>query len=204
MYQLYYAPVTAAMAPQAALEEIGADYELVEVDLKAMPPDYLKLNPHGRIPTLVDDGTVLYEAAAIMLYLADRHPEAGLVPAAGERGRGRYYQWLLYLADTVQPAFKRYSYPHRFSTDIHHVPAVKARAVQDLAEFWGKLDDALDPGPYLLGERFSGCDLYLHMLSTWVEEDHEPISGFPNVTRSVAMVAARPAVQRMLKTHGLA
>ncbi len=204
MYQLYYAPVTAAMAPQAALEEIGADYELVEVDLKAMPPDYLKLNPHGRIPTLVDDGTVLYEAAAIMLYLADRHPQAGLVPAAGERSRGPYYQWLLYLADTLQPAFKRYNYPHRFSTDIHHVPAVKARAVQDLAEFWGKLDDALDPGPYLLGERFSGCDLYLHMLSTWVEEDQEPISGFPNVARSVAMVAARPAVQRMLEANGLA
>src|SRR5688572_14622587 len=93
MYRLYWAPGSAAMAPHAMLEEIGVPYELWPVDLEApRPPDYFKLNPNGKVPTLVaKDGQAIYESAAICLYLADRHPEAGLAPALDDPLRGLYY-----------------------------------------------------------------------------------------------------------------
>jgi glutathione S-transferase len=104
MYTLYYAVTSAAFAPCMVLEEVGADYELVEVDIskeKPRDPAFLKLNPNGWVPVLVDGDMVLHESAAIVMYLCDRHPEAGLAPPPDSALRGLYYQWLLYLADTV-------------------------------------------------------------------------------------------------------
>ena len=90
MYQLYYSPGKANLAPHMLLEEIGAPYELVAVDTERgahRDAAYLKLNPNGRLPVLVDGDLVLYETAAICLHLADRHPEAGLAPALGSAAR---------------------------------------------------------------------------------------------------------------------
>jgi glutathione S-transferase len=93
MYKLFYSPGSAAIAPHAALEETGAPFELVRVDMQAggpKRPEYLALNPHGRVPTLVADGAPVYEAAAICMLLAERHPEAGLAPRPGTRARALY------------------------------------------------------------------------------------------------------------------
>ena len=89
MYKLFYSPGSAALAPHAALEETGAAHELVLVDMKSnahKKPDYLKLNPAGRVPTLVDGDQVVFESAAIMMHLADKHPASGLAPAPGRTG----------------------------------------------------------------------------------------------------------------------
>ncbi len=206
MYKLYSAPGSAAMAPTAALEEIGAAYELVPVDIsmeRPRDPEYLELNPNGWVPTLVDENGAMYESAAIMIYLADKHPEAGLAPPAGDGLRGRYLQWLVYMADTLQIAFQMHYYPERHSTEPGDMARVQAKAAERLASTWAKIDVALDPGPYMLGERFSGCDIYVYMLTTW----HPDGSGFletcPNVARLVDLVTQRPAVRRMMQAHGI-
>jgi len=206
MYQLYYASGSAAFAPQMVLEEIGADYRLIEVDIskdKPRDPDFLKLNPNGWVPVLVDGDLVMHESAAIVMYLADRHAEAGLAPPLGDALRGRYYQWLVYMADCLQVAYQMNYYPERHSMDDGHVPDIVAKGRERLARVWSYMDDALDPGPYLLGDQFSACDLYVAMLVTWHPDYESFLAEVPNVARCVERVFQRPAVQRAMKSHGL-
>lgn len=206
MYTLYWSPGSSSMAPHAALEEVGAPYALREVDItpgKPRDPDYLKLNPGGKVPTLVIDGVdAVYEAAAIVLLLAERHPEAALAPAPGESQRGEFLQWLVFLTNTVQPVYMPAYYPERHTADPAGVEGVRARAKEELEALWTRLDRALDP--YLLGERFSACDLYLHMMSTWRDPIPELLTRWPNVKACADLVAARPAVRRMLTQNNMA
>ncbi|MCP3986574.1 MAG: hypothetical protein GY723_19495 [bacterium] len=105
-YRLFDFPNNASLAPHILPEETGADFELVLVDRSARgqkDPDYLRLNPNGRIPTLVDGDLVLFEAAAICMHIADRHPEAMLIPPLRSDERSHFYKWLVFLTNTVQP-----------------------------------------------------------------------------------------------------
>lgn len=208
MYRLYWSANSAAFAPHAVLQEIGARYELVELDLQRgqqRDPAYLKLNPHGRVPTLVvDDSEVVYESAAICLYLAERHPEAKLAPAVGDPARGRYLQWLSRMSNTLQPAYLRYYYPDRVVGNPDHKAEVEDKAREEIATLWSRIDEAIGEGPYMLGEAFSACDLYLLMLSTW----QDPVPGLylrcRNVKRVVDRVILRPAVIDVMRKNGIA
>ncbi|GMQ75451.1 MAG: glutathione S-transferase family protein [Gammaproteobacteria bacterium] len=200
MYTLYYAPRSAAMGVRVLLEAIGAAYELSEVDIRSdepRDPAFLRINPNGWVPALVYDGGAIYEAAAITIFLCDRHPEAGLAPPPEDPLRGKFLQWLVYMAGTLQPAYQMAYYPFRFASREEDYPSVRSRAATRLAEIWRILDDSLDPGPWLLGDRFSACDIYLHMLSTWLSDEHPAISEFPNAARCVERVAMRPEVERV-------
>src|SRR5262249_37625943 len=118
MYKLYYSPGNANLAPHMVLEELGQEYELVLLDRAKnahKSPAYLKLNPNGRIPTLVDGDLVLYETAAICLHLVDRHPGAGLAPELGSAERAHFYKWLVYLTNSVQAEMLIYFYPERWA-----------------------------------------------------------------------------------------
>ena len=199
MYKLYYAPRSAALGVRALLETIGAPYQLSEVDIysgEPRDPEFLRINPNGWVPALVYDGGAMYEAAAITIFLCDRHPEAGLAPAPEDPLRGAFLQWLVYMAGTLQPAYQMFYYSFRFAAREEDYASVRSRSTTRLAEIWQILDDALAPGPWLLGDRFSACDIYLYMLSTWLADEHTPISAFPNVARCVDRVAARPEVAR--------
>lgn len=202
MYTLYCSPGSASMAPHGVLEESGAPYTLARVDMAAnehKDADYLKLNPHGRVPTLVVDGRQpIYESAAICLFLADRHPNAGLAPAAADLARGLYYQWMAYLTNTLQAECMLYFHPERSTANPDHAPEVKAQAETEIIDIWGKLDRALAGGPYLLGDRFSAADIYLHMLYSWMDPPMRMESRYPNVARCAALVAVRPAIKRVL------
>lgn len=206
MYKLFYSPGSAAMAPHAALEETGAPHELVLVDMKAgahKRPEYLKLNPNARVPTLIDGDLVVYESAAIVMYLADRHPASGLAPAPGSMERGPYYQWLVYMTNTVQEAYMSYFHSDWYATSESAHAEVKAKSEARLQPLFGVLDKALEKGPYLLGDRFSGADIFLMMMARWSRNMAKPATTFPNIKRCVDLVLARPATQRMMKAEGL-
>jgi len=205
MYTLYYAPGSASMAPHGVLAESGAPCTLSLVDMAAnkhKDPEYLRLNPHGRVPTLVVEGKQsIYESAAICMFIADRHPNAGLAPAVDHIARGLYYQWMAFLTNTLQAACVLYFYPERHTIDAAHAPAIKAKAEGQLMEIWGKLDQALAKGPYLLGDRYSAADIYLHMLYSWMDPTLQIDSQCRNVNRCVDLVARRPAILRMLRQN---
>lgn len=207
MYKLYWDPGSANMAPHAALEEIGCPYELVKVDLakgEHRDPAYLKLNPNARVPTLVDGDRVMFESAAIVLYLAEQHPEAKLMPAPGTPGRMKFLQWLMYLTNTIQDSFILYYHPDNFLPDGASRAALKAAGERRLERQWSVVDAALAAeGPYMTGAAFSAADLFLHMLARWSRNCARPAWSYPHIARQLDLVKARPAVRRMMAQEGL-
>ncbi len=201
MYKLYWAPRTASMAVHAALEETGADYALERIDIdRPRDPAYLRLNPTGRVPTLVvGEGVVLSEAGAILMYLADRHPQAALAPALTDPLRPAYYQWTCFLAGMLQPAFRPWRRPERYCDAPAHADAVRRKAQETLRAVWLHLDRHLEhEGPHLLGQRFSTCDLMLHMFSEWREPVPDLLDRCASVARLARLVAGRPSVRKMM------
>jgi glutathione S-transferase len=203
---LYYIPGSAAMAPTAALEEIGVDYELslVERDGIIAGPEYLAINPLGRVPAYVDGDLTLWESAAICLYLADRYPDAGLLPPPGTNDRAVAVRWLVYLTNTVQAALMDCLYPHRLVGEgSPAIDAVRDGDRKRLDVAFDHIDAALDPGPYLLGETFSVADIYLHMLTRWGRWLPRTAWSLPRLGPHYARLTERPSVARMFELHGI-
>jgi glutathione S-transferase len=166
-------------------------------------PAYLALNPHGKIPVLVDQGRAVYETGAIGLHLADAYPAAGLAPPVGAPLRGDYLKWMVHLANTPQAEFRAWFYPHEFTTDPSGVEAVKASAGARLAAGFDRIEAELGAGPWLLGEAFSAADLYLLMMVRWGRTLPRPIRDLPGLGAHAARVLARPAVQATFEAEGL-
>ena len=202
MYILYWSPGSASMAPHVLLEELGVPYELRRVDLKKpREQSYLKLQPWGRVPTLIADRAPIYESAAICMHLADRHAERGLAPAPATAERGLYYQWLLFLADTLQPTFRRVYRPSSFIDDPEQQEGIKQQGLRDVAEIWARLDGLLGEKTYLAGDRFTAADIYFHMLYTW-DADMEALGRrHPNLAALFQRIHARPAVARIAELN---
>jgi glutathione S-transferase len=207
MYELFYYPGNASLAPHFLLEEIGAPFQLRLVDRKRdgqKDPEYMKVNPMGRIPTLVDGDLVLFESAAICLHLADRHPKAGLAPAVGTDERAHLYKWLMFLTNTIQPDFLAFYYPGKHTTDADGIDAVKTAAEGRLDAAYAVVNEALGKGgPYLLGETLSVADFYLLMLTRWGRAQRNQPKNLPHVRRCVDLVSERPSVQRTVAAEGL-
>jgi glutathione S-transferase len=207
--RLYYYPGNASLTPHVLLEELGLRYELVLVDRASnahKSPEYRALNPAGRIPVLVDGSLVVFETAAIVLHLADVHDEAHLLaPPLRTPERTRFYQWLMYLTNTVQAEAHAFFYPDQHTTDPGAAPHVKAKADARLTEMFALLDAELAVrGPFLLGERHSALDPYLAMLVRWGRYLEHPPRELPFVGKLARAVAERPAFRRAMDQEGLA
>ena len=209
MYQLYYYPGNANLAPHMLLEEIGAEYELALVDRsknEQKSAAYMKLNPSGRIPVLIDGDLVLYESAAICLHLADRHPAANLAPALGSEARAVFYKWLMYFTNTVQAELLLYFYPERLTDDAAAAAQVKAHAERRVGEMLDLVEAELAAGggPFLLGQAYRAVDAYLLMLARWTRNMGRPARARPLLGRLLDTVMARPATQRAFAKEGIA
>lgn len=194
--RLYWRPGAAAMAPHAALAEVGIDYQLVEIDREEAQTSaaYRGLNPLGVVPTLVLGDEVLTEAAAIILTLGDRYPESRLAPA----DRTAYYRWLVFMTNTVQTAFLRCFYPERYGTD-----GVAEQAEADLQELFGVLEEALEGREWLAADHRTGADLYLFMLTRWGRRVDPPAWDRPNIRAHFTRTLQLPGVARMVAEQGL-
>ncbi|WP_148283902.1 glutathione S-transferase family protein [Burkholderia cepacia] len=209
--KLFYYPGNASMAPHFVLEEIGKPFELAFVDRtrdQHKSPEYLALNPNGLIPVLVDGDLVLYETAAICLHLADTHPEQRLAPALGTLERARFYKWLMWLTNTLQATLIAYFYPERWvdAGNAAGAAQVKAHAEEKVTTLLDLLEEQLDAsgGPWLLGAHYTVLDPYALMLCRWTRGFTEPARQRPRLSDYLQQVLARPAIQRALKTEGLA
>lgn len=206
MYTLYGSPGSASFLPHCVLEEVGAPYRLHPIDMsksEQTSPAYLALNPHGKIPALgFPDGAVMWECAAIAMYLADQYPQARLAPALNDPLRAFYYQWMTHLTNSLQVTALRFYYPHRITTDSNGKAAVAEKAAQDVADLWTKIEKHLNAnGPYMLGKDFSVPDIFVQMLSTWQEVCPDLYVRFPAVKRLSDLVSARPAILRIIEAH---
>jgi glutathione S-transferase len=207
MYTLYYSPGAASMLVHLALLETGAAHELRLVDTSAgqqRSPEYLKLNPNGLVPTLLVDGKPYFEAAAALMTIADRHPAAGLAPDRDAGLRPAWNQWILHLANTVQPAFRLWFYPTDLVDAEPLQAAVKDGARRTIETAWTRLDRHLGAnGPYLLGAAFSAPDLMLVMLMRWSRNMPKPATEWPALRDFATRMKARPSWKRLYQVEGL-
>jgi glutathione S-transferase len=178
MIHLHYFRSTACKTPHILLEELGVAFELELVDRtsgKHKTPEYLKLNPSGLIPVLVDGDVTFFETAAITLHLVDKFPQAQLAPQVGSADRAHFYEWLVWQTNTLQSALIMYFYPDRYVSDGNSSGALEVKY---------ELDDQLKSHGkhWLLGDTFSAVDIYAFMLCRWTK-------GFTGYGRRVAAAA---------------
>lgn len=211
MIQLYYHPGNASLAPHMLLEEIAVPFELIHVDRANAAhkrPEYLKLNPNGQIPVLVDGDFALYETAAICLYLADMHPSANLIPAMRTRERALFYQWLVWCTNTPQAMLMHYFYSERLVDDGDDGAAAQVRSHAELrvCGMLDRLDEQLAShgGDWLLGTKYSAVDPYVLMICRWTRSFSRPARSLAYLGPYLQRVLARPAIRRAFATEKLA
>ncbi len=209
MITLYTIPGSSATAARIALDEAGADYELVQVERddagnNISPAGYAALNPMGKVPTLVDGELVLTEAAVCCLYIAEKYPDAALMPRAGSDDWARTLRWLTLLTNTAQSAFLRWYYPDQYTSDAAGLEAVQEASVAELARVAEVLAAQIGDGPFLIGRQFTVADGFLAMLTGW-SGDLSPGSRWadnPTLAAHYNAVAQRPAAGTTLVAEG--
>lgn len=198
--KLYYSPGACSLSPHIVLCEAGLAHELVKVDLKTKRTehgdDFNAVNPKGYVPTLaLDDGSVLTEGPAIVQYLADLAPAAGLVPAAGTLDRVHLQEWLNFISTELHKGF---------TPLFQGAPSEWQASVRNgLNKRFGYLAAILERQPYLMGEEFSVADAYLFTILNWTKWVKLDLATWPALGAYLARVAARPGVQKALKSEGL-
>ncbi|MGI9316973.1 MAG: glutathione S-transferase family protein [bacterium] len=200
-YVLYGGEFTRALITQMVMAEGGIDYELREIDIvnnQHRREAFLKINPAGWVPALVTpEGAVLYETPAINLYLADHHHLVHLAPATDDPDRGRFLSALFYLSGELEPAMKRYFYPHRYALEPEDSEAMKHKALTDALERLAVVNQRLNAGgPFHLGDRFSLVDLTLVYWAGCLEEDMT-LEQYPAVRRCTQLTLGRPALRQL-------
>jgi glutathione S-transferase len=210
MIQLHYAPGNSSMTPHMLLEELGVPFELKLVDRANnahKSPAYLKLNPNGLIPVLVDGDLVLYETAAIVLHLLDTHPAAGLAPAVGTAERAHFYKWLVWFAASLTAQMQIYFYSERYVAprNASGTAGVKAASEKKIEGLIDQIEAQLAShgGPWLMGEQYTALDPYAFMHCRWTRDMKRPARTLPHLGPYLQRVLARPAVQRVIATEAL-
>jgi glutathione S-transferase len=199
--KLYFAPGACSLSPHIVAQELGIPLTLVKVDTStkklADGGDFWAINPKGYVPALqLDDGEVLTEGPAIVQYLADRKPEAKLVPPAGTLERYRVQEMLGYINSELH---KTYSPLFRPTTS----PELRKDREDYLRKRYALLEQRLATQAYLFGDQFTVADAYLFTVTNWAKFVKLDLSEFPNLLAFQARVAARPAVQAALTAEGL-
>lgn len=200
--KLYYAPGACSLSPHISLREAGVSFDLERVDLAsrktASGEDFSKINPKGYVPALrLDDGEVLTEGAAMVQFIADKYPAAGLAPVNGTLERVRLQEHLNFIASKLHKAFSPLFNP---STSGEAKQAAVASIARRLDHFERVLGDGR---LYLLGERFSVADAYLFTVASWAGPTGIGLDRWPKVAAFVARVAARPSAQAAMRAEGL-
>ena len=211
MITLHYHPSTASMVPHILLEEIGEPYQRVLVDRAAgahKQPEYLRLNPNGLIPVLVDGDQVVYETAAIVLHLCDTHPHARLAPAPGSWERALFYQWLAWLTNTLQSTLIVYFYPERWVRVGNTAGAaeVKEQAQQKIGALLDMLDAELarHGQSWFGGPEYSALDAYVFTLCRWTRNfSSAPARDRRRLGPYLKRMLERPALERVFAAEKL-
>jgi glutathione S-transferase len=202
MYQLYYSAGACSLAVHAILNEIGQPVELISASLsegKNRTPEFLKINPRGSVPVLVDDGHVIREGAAQIIYLLDKH-KSDLLPASGI-ARATALEWLMFCNATLHPAYSRVFGARKSNAEESVKAAITSMAIKYINQLWAEVDAHLANHSYLCGEQLTAADILMTVIANWS-------SGFPitlgaNVTRMLKDASSRPAFQKALTAEGV-
>lgn len=205
MLRLYFATGTCALATHIALEEAGAPYEAVRVDFAAQAqrgPDYLAINPKGRVPALVTESGTLTETPALLVYVAQRFPAAELAPLTDPFALAKVQEFNSYLCSTVHVAHAHGRRGARWADDPAAIEAMQRKVPATMSECAALIESRLLKGPWVMGERYTICDPYLFTIASWLEGDGVDTGRLPRVVEHRRHMLARPAVQKAVAAEG--
>jgi glutathione S-transferase len=200
MYRLYYAPGTCALASHIALEEVGADYKTERLNFKANQqnsPEYLTVNPKGRVPSLVTDKGTLTETPAILAYIAQTFPQAKLAPS-DPFAFGQAQSFNSYLCATVHVAHAHKLRGARWATEESSFADMKRKVGENMGACFTLIERDMIKGPWVMGEQYTICDPYLFTVGLWLEGDGVDMKTLPKVMAHRKRMSERPAVLRVL------
>lgn len=208
---LHYSPGACSLAPHIALEEAGAVFELARVDFAAAEqrtPEYLAVNPKGRVPALVDDGFAVTENPAVLRYVARRHPGAGLWPD-DPKAEARCAEWLAWCSSGVNVAFAHVRRAERYAASEAGKEEVVAKGRETCRDVWGQVEAKLAGSgqDWAAGDRYSVADPYVFVFWIWGRGPvlgYDMAADFPAWTAHARRMAERPAVRKALAKEELA
>ena len=204
MLTFYYAPGTCALASHLALEFAGADYEPVRLDFKnnqQRSAGYLRLNPKGRVPALVTPQGVLTETPALLQFIAQTHPKSDLLPLDDAFQLAHANAFNSYLCSTVHVAHAHRVRGYRWADEPEAIEAMKKKVPQTMGDCFELIEQGMLQGPWVLGERFSACDLYLFTISRWLDGDGVDVNRFPKVAAHRERLHQHPIAVRVLEAY---
>jgi glutathione S-transferase len=202
MFKLYYAPHTCALASHIALEEAGANYQTVRLDFQAneqRKPEYLAINPKGRVPTLVTESGILTETPAILAFVAQTYPKAHLAPVDEPFAFAQVQAFNSYLCSTVHVAHAHRLRGYRWADDPTAIEAMKKKVPTSVGECFDLIEREMFKGPWIMGEAYSVCDMYLFTLARWLEGDGIDPARYPKVQDHGRRMLARPSVKKAVE-----
>lgn len=200
MLTLYYSRASCAYAPHILLHDAGADFTTVEIDFatgEQTSPDFLAINPKGRVPALVTPNGILTENPAILLYIAQTHPETKLAPSE-PFALARAQSFNMFLASTVHVAHSHKHRGARWADDPAAQAAMTAKVTENMAMYAGMIEAHYFTGPWVLGEDYSMCDAYLALITRWLGADGVDLADFPNLQAHDALMRTRPSMQAVM------
>lgn len=201
MFKLYYAPGTCALASHIALAEAGAPYTTAKVDFKTNQqnsPEYLAINPKGRVPSLVTDHGILTETPAMLAFIAQSFPQAKLAPLDNAFAFAQAQAFNSYLCSTVHVAHAHKGRGYRWAADEASFADMKRMVPQSVGASFALIERDMLRGPWVMGETYTICDPYLFTIAQWLEGDSVDLSTLPKVADHRKRMAERPAVRKAL------
>lgn len=206
MLKLYHSPGACSLAPHIALEETGADFEAQRVAIAEgdnSKPDYLAINPYGFVPALEVDGEVITENIAVLTYIANRFPEARLLPFEDPLALARALMQMAFLSSSVHIAFAQVWRPRRFTLDEAVHPQIIAGGRDRILRYYAEIDGRLARSEWLAGDSMTLADPYALVFFRWGNRIGLDMSSYPHWTAHSRRMLDRPAVQRALAREGL-
>jgi glutathione S-transferase len=204
MLKLFYAVGTCALASHIALEETGAEYtteRLIFPNNDQRKPEYLKINPKGRVPALVTDKGILTETPAILAYIAQTFPKSNLAPVADPFAFARVQAFNSYLCSTAHVNHAHLGRGARWADDTSSLEDMKRKVPKNVTESFGLMEKEMFEGPWVMGKTYTVCDPYLFTLEGWLPRDTVDINLFPKIAEHNQRMKERPAVKKVLAEH---
>ena len=201
MFKLYYVPGTCALASHIALQEAGAAYTTERLDFKSNQqnsPEYLAINPKGRVPSLVTERGILTETPAMLAFIAQSFPQAKLAPTDDAFEFAQVQAFNSYLCSTVHVAHAHKGRGYRWASEEASFADMKGMVPKTMAACFALIERNMLKGPWVMGEQYTICDPYLFTLAGWLQGDSVDLSTLPRVADHMKRMADRPAVQKVL------
>lgn len=201
MLKFYYSPHSCALATHIALEHAGAEYEAIRLNFAEADqrkPEYLAINPKGRVPALVTERGILTETPALLLYVCQRFPDAGLAPLDDPFALAQVQAFNSYLCSTVHVAHAHRMRGYRWVDEPEAIAAMQRKVPQSVGDCFALIERELLKGPWVMGDTYGICDMYLFTISQWLEADGVDLTKLPRVLDHRRRVGENPVVRKVI------